>query len=80
MDVDTTNPTQAQVIDETPSADQAQQQQQSGGADGVNGVDAAEAAQKSRKENRVYVGNLSYDVKSSHLKDFMAAGTCRVAG
>ncbi|PWN41972.1 hypothetical protein IE81DRAFT_149700 [Ceraceosorus guamensis] len=37
----------------------------------TNGVDPAEAARSSRKENRVYVGNLSYDVRSSHLKDFM---------
>ena len=28
----------------------------------------------SQKERRVYVGNLSYDVKWHHLKDFMRQG------
>lgn len=29
----------------------------------------------SQQERRVYVGNLSYDVKWHHLKDFMRQGT-----
>jgi len=39
-------------------------------------VDASVAAQQSQKECRVYVGNLSYDVKGDNLKDFMRDGTC----
>lgn len=35
---------------------------------------AAEASQKSKKENRVYVGNLSFGVKYDDLKDFMSEG------
>lgn len=38
---------------------------------------AAEAAQRSKKECRVYVGNLSYEVKWNILKDFMREGACR---
>lgn len=38
---------------------------------------AQEAAQRSKKECRVYVGNLSYDVKWNILKDFMREGACR---
>ncbi|GAJ22514.1 unnamed protein product, partial [marine sediment metagenome] len=34
-------------------------------------VAATEAARRSQKECRVYVGNLSYDVKWNILKDFM---------
>jgi hypothetical protein len=30
----------------------------------------------SQQDRRVYVGNLSYDVKWHHLKDFMRQGTC----
>lgn len=38
-------------------------------------VDSSEAAaRRSQKECRVYVGNLSYDVKSDHLKEFMTDG------
>lgn len=37
-------------------------------------VDAGEAARRSQKECRVYVGNLSYDVKADHLKEFMTDG------
>lgn len=29
----------------------------------------------SQQDRRVYVGNLSYDVKWHHLKDFMRSGT-----
>jgi len=31
--------------------------------------------ESSQQERRVYVGNLSYDVKWHHLKDFMRSGT-----
>ena len=30
----------------------------------------------SQQDRRVYVGNLSYDVKWHHLKDFMRQGSC----
>lgn len=30
----------------------------------------------SQQDRRVYVGNLSYDVKWHHLKDFMRQGKC----
>ena len=30
---------------------------------------------QSQQDRRVYVGNLSYDVKWHHLKDFMRQGT-----
>lgn len=30
----------------------------------------------SQQDRRVYVGNLSYDVKWHHLKDFMRQGMC----
>jgi len=33
----------------------------------------------SQQDRRVYVGNLSYDVKWHHLKDFMRQGTASVA-
>ena len=33
----------------------------------------------SQQDRRVYVGNLSYDVKWHHLKDFMRQGTACVA-
>lgn len=45
------------------------------GADGQP-VDAAEMAAHSNRECRVYVGNLSYDVRSENLIDFMRAGEC----
>jgi RNA recognition motif-containing protein len=32
----------------------------------------------SQQDRRVYVGNLSYDVKWHHLKDFMRQGTSEV--
>jgi hypothetical protein len=32
----------------------------------------------SQQDRRVYVGNLSYDVKWHHLKDFMRQGGCPV--
>lgn len=35
---------------------------------------ASEAAKRSQKNCRVYVGNLSYDVKWNGLKDFMREG------
>jgi RNA recognition motif-containing protein len=35
---------------------------------------AQEAAKRSQKQNRVYVGNLAYDVKWNQLKDFMREG------
>jgi hypothetical protein len=31
--------------------------------------------ENSQQDRRVYVGNLSYDVKWHHLKDFMRQGT-----
>ena len=34
----------------------------------------------SQQDRRVYVGNLSYDVKWHHLKDFMRQGTSEVGG
>lgn len=37
-------------------------------------VDAAEMARQSNKDCRVYVGNLSYDVRSENLIDFMRDG------
>ncbi len=41
--------------------------------------------ESSQQDRRVYVGNLSYDVKWHHLKDFMRQGgflgdPCRLAG
>lgn len=32
--------------------------------------------ESSQQDRRVYVGNLSYDVKWHHLKDFMRTGMC----
>lgn len=49
------------------------------GADAVmatGAVDASEAARQSQKDCRVYVGNLSYEVKGDNLKEFMRAGAC----
>lgn len=37
----------------------------------------ASVRESSQQERRVYVGNLSYDVKWHHLKDFMRQGTSR---
>lgn len=37
-------------------------------------VDAAEMARSSNKERRVYVGNLSYEVRSENLTEFMRSG------
>ena len=34
----------------------------------------ASVRESSQQERRVYVGNLSYDVKWHHLKDFMRQG------
>jgi RNA recognition motif-containing protein len=34
----------------------------------------ANARENSQQDRRVYVGNLSYDVKWHHLKDFMRQG------
>lgn len=42
----------------------------------TQGVDPGEAARQSQKECRVYVGNLSYDVKGYNLKEFMRDGAC----
>lgn len=39
-------------------------------------VDAGEAARHSQKECRVYVGNLSYEVKGDSLREFMRDGAC----
>ena len=36
--------------------------------------DAVEFAKQSKRENRVYVGNLSYDVKYRDLMEFMRGG------
>jgi len=33
--------------------------------------------ENSQQDRRVYVGNLSYDVKWHHLKDFMRQGSCQ---
>lgn len=38
----------------------------------------ASVRESSQQERRVYVGNLSYDVKWHHLKDFMRQGGSRV--
>lgn len=35
--------------------------------------------ESSQQDRRVYVGNLAYDVKWHHLKDFMRQGTWRSA-
>jgi len=35
----------------------------------------ANVRENSQQDRRVYVGNLSYDVKWHHLKDFMRSGT-----
>lgn len=35
--------------------------------------------ESSQQDRRVYVGNLSYDVKWHHLKDFMRQGTSALA-
>lgn len=34
--------------------------------------------ESSQQERRVYVGNLAYDVKWHHLKDFMRQGTIEI--
>ena len=39
--------------------------------------EAAEFAKQSKRENRVYVGNLSYDVKYRDLMEFMRGGGLR---
>lgn len=40
--------------------------------------EAVEFAKVSKRENRVYVGNLSYDVKYGDLLEFMRVGSyCR---
>lgn len=36
--------------------------------------EASEFAKQSKRENRVYVGNLSYDVKYRDLMEFMRGG------
>lgn len=41
-----------------------------------NGADVAEVARQSKKDCRVYVGNLSYEVRSEDLSDFMRDGAC----
>ena len=38
----------------------------------------ASVRESSQQERRVYVGNLSYDVKWHHLKDFMRQGKFRL--
>lgn len=38
----------------------------------------ASVRESSQQERRVYVGNLSYDVKWHHLKDFMRQGEMRL--
>lgn len=40
----------------------------------------ASVRESSQQERRVYVGNLSYDVKWHHLKDFMRQGASSVYG
>lgn len=39
----------------------------------------ASVRESSQQERRVYVGNLSYDVKWHHLKDFMRQGKMNYA-
>jgi hypothetical protein len=41
-------------------------------------VAANEAARRSKKECRVYVGNLSFNVRWNDLKDFMREGGCQL--
>jgi RNA recognition motif-containing protein len=41
-------------------------------------VAAVEAVKRSQKENRVYVGNLSFQVRWSDLKDFMREGKIKL--
>jgi hypothetical protein len=38
-------------------------------------AEAVEFAKISKRENRVYVGNLSYDVKYGDLMEFMRVGS-----
>lgn len=38
--------------------------------------EASEFAKISKRENRVYVGNLSYDVRYRDLMEFMRGGGC----
>ena len=38
--------------------------------------EAVEFSKMSKRENRVYVGNLSYDVKYRDLLEFMRGGGC----
>lgn len=45
-----------------------------GGGAADSQVNPQEAASRSKKECRVYVGNLSYEVKWNILKDFMREG------
>jgi hypothetical protein len=72
MDDAANTPMDTQQQAPVPQLQQVPQQQLQGDAN--DGVDPAEAARQSRKENRVYVGNLSYEVRSNHLKDFMREG------
>jgi len=43
-------------------------------------AEAVEFAKISKRENRVYVGNLSYDVKYGDLMEFMRVGSYWVIG
>lgn len=45
-----------------------------GGPINADPEEAAEFSKSSKKENRVYVGNLSYDVKYGDLMEFMRGG------
>jgi hypothetical protein len=45
-----------------------------GGPINADPDEAAEFSKSSKKENRVYVGNLSYDVKYGDLMEFMRGG------
>ncbi|KAF8609324.1 hypothetical protein BDV93DRAFT_140412 [Ceratobasidium sp. AG-I] len=45
-----------------------------GGPINADADEAAEMSKNSKKENRVYVGNLSYDVKYGDLMEFMRGG------
>lgn len=38
------------------------------------GMDMGDVAKQSKKDCRVYVGNLSYDVRSEDLTNFMSGG------
>lgn len=63
------------MADQDMATDSQPQDQTLGGNTNHGGeVPADVAAASSEKARRVYVGNLSYDVKWDQLKEFMAGG------